>query len=138
MDKVIQIKNFQFQNYKIGRKHLLRSLENANIDESERAAFALRHIGEFLRLARLRTGFSLEDAAKHFKLTAQELVSIEQGIGDLPASLVFSLCTKYGVEKDFEEFYAYVRAASRPQEKDTLISVRSALERLGWIRPKDW
>jgi len=138
MDKVIQIKNFQFQSYKIGRKHLLRSLENANVDESDRAAFALRHIGDFLRLGRLRAGFSIEEAAKYFKLTAEELSNIEQGMGDLPGSLVFSFCIKYGVEKDFEEFYAYVRAASRPQEKDTLLSVRPALERLGWIRPKDW
>lgn len=138
MDKVIQIKNFQFQSYKIGRKYLLRSLESANVDEIDRAAFALRHIGDFLRLARLRAGFSIEEAAKYFELTAEELSGIEQGIGKLPGSLVFSLCTKYGVEKDFEEFYAYVRAASRPQEKDTLLSVRSALERMGWIRPKDW
>ncbi len=138
MDNIVHIKNFHFTNYKIGRKHLLRSVANTTIDETQRTSFVLHHIGDFLRLARIRTGLSIEAAAKYFDLTGEELSSIEQGTHDMPAKLVAGLCTKYGVEKDFEELYSYLRAASRPDEKKTFLNTRHLLEKYGWIRPKDW
>jgi hypothetical protein len=138
MDNVIPIKGFQFQNYKVGRKHLLKSLEDARIGEAERASYSLRQMGDFFRLARLRARLTVEDAALLFDLDKNELEAFERGAGKVPAPLISNFCVKYGVEKDFEEFYSYLRGATRPEEMAAFQKVRPILEKYGWMRPKDW
>ena len=139
MSNVIQMKEFRFNNYRVGRKHLLRSLVKTSIEnEAERAPFVSRQVGNFFRLARLRAGFTIEDAAILFDISEQELIAFEDGRGDSPAAPISAFYTRYGVEKDFEEFYAYLRGATRPGERAAFLNIRSDLEKMGWIRPQDW
>ncbi|MBX3039571.1 MAG: helix-turn-helix domain-containing protein [Bdellovibrionaceae bacterium] len=138
MSNVIHMNSFQFQDYKIGRRRLLKSLERTNLSEAEQIPFALRQVGDFFRLARIRAGISIEDAATVIQLSKDELMAFEQGGGQVPARSIASLCARYGVERDFEEFYSYLRGATRPEEMAAFLKVRPILEKMGLIRPKDW
>lgn len=77
MDNVIGLKNFQFQDYKRGWKHLRKDLESSQVTEHERTAFIFHYVGAFIRLARVKWGHSLEEAAHLFDVEADVLSSYE-------------------------------------------------------------
>ena len=81
------------------RRRLLKSLERTNLSEAEKVPFALRQVGDFSRLSRIRSGLSIEDAATVVQVSEDELSNFEQGGGQLPARLIAILCTTYGVER---------------------------------------
>lgn len=139
MNNVIEIQGFQFTDYRVGLRRILKTLEKAKVTEAERGPFLLQQVGEFFRLARNRTGLSASDAGKLFGLTGDEILAVERGEFEIPAHLVLRFCARYGVEKDFEEFYTYLRGAVRPEELEAFLKIRPILERMGLIqRREDW
>lgn len=136
MSKVIQMQGYTFSTYKLGLRHILRTLESARLKDTEKKSFVCKQYGDFFCLARLRSGLSIEQAANYFEISAQDLVQVEAGESDLPALTAYRFCIRYGIGHDFQEIDALMREALNPDQRGQLAKYRPMLEGMGFLPPR--
>lgn len=99
--------------------------------ERDQISLVLQLLGELFKMARLRRGLSLRDAAMGFDLSEVELIAIEDGEAFIPMELTMRLCMAYGLQQDFEALGPHLGALVGSDELNAFLKARPTLRRLG-------
>lgn len=136
MNNVIQMQGYEFSTYHLGLRHIFRSLETTRVADDEKRLFVGKQVGNFFRLARMRSGLTETAAATYFGLSPQVISEFESGRSSISARFIYRFCTRYGVSKDFEVMDALLREALAPERRGAFARIRPELEKRGLVPPQ--
>lgn len=104
MSKVVKLKTFQPESFKICLRHLYRELDRtvlpANFDMHAYENFFLRVRGKFLAISRKKKKISLQTAAGYLGIPFASLLLIENGRAPITDAAFMDLCKYYGTQQE--------------------------------------